>query len=52
MLRGELDKASARNVLATQRGLVARAHATGRLWVEISKENWIPDKGKKKTTAD
>ena len=48
MLRGELDKASARNVLATQRGLVARAHATGRLWVEISKDNWIPDRGKKK----
>ena len=52
LLRGQLDKASARNVLATQRGLVARAHATGRLWVEISKDNWIPDRGKKKSAAD
>ena len=52
MLRGELDKASARNVLATQRGLVARAHATGRLWVEISKDDWIPDLGRKKAAAD
>jgi hypothetical protein len=52
LLRGQLDKASARNVLATQRGLVARAHATGRLWVEISKDSWIPDRGKKKRAAD
>ena len=50
-LRGQLDKASARNVIAAQRGLVARAHATGRLWVEISKDNWIPDR-RKKATAD
>lgn len=50
-LRGQLDKATARNVIAAQRGLVARAHATGRLWVEISKENWIPDR-RKKAAAD
>lgn len=43
-LRGELDKATARDVIAAQRGLVARAHATGRLWVEISRENWLPDR--------
>jgi len=48
-LRGQLDKATARNVIAAQRGLVARANATGRLWVEISKDNWIPDRGKKKS---
>lgn len=46
-LRGQLDKATARNVIAAQRGLVARANATGRLWVEISKDNWIPDRPKK-----
>lgn len=46
-LRGQLDKATARNVLAARRGLVARAHATGRLWVEIHKDNWIPDRPKK-----
>lgn len=46
-LRGQLDKATARNVVAAQRGLVARAHATGRLWVEISKDNWIPDRPRK-----
>jgi hypothetical protein len=51
MLRGQLDKASARNVLATQRGLVARAHATGRLWVEISKSDWIPAQGRKKASG-
>jgi hypothetical protein len=54
-LRGQLDKASARDVIAAQRGLVARAHATGRLWVEISKDNWIPDRGTRavrKTAAD
>ena len=50
LLRGQLDQATARNVLATQRGLVARAHATGRLWVEISKDNWIPDRRKKTPT--
>jgi len=50
-LRGQLDKATARDVIAAQRGLVARAHATGRLWVEISKDNWIPDR-RKKATAD
>ena len=50
-LRGQLDKATARNVIAAQRGLVARAHATGRLWVEISKDNWIPDRPKKVAAA-
>ena len=50
-LRGQLDKATARNVIAAQRGLVARAHATGRLWVEISKDNWIPDRPKKAVAA-
>ena len=50
-LRGQLDKATARDVIAAQRGLVARAHATGRLWVEISKDNWIPDR-RKKAAAD
>ena len=50
-LRGQLDKAEARDVIAAQRGLVARAHATGRLWVEISKDNWIPDR-RKKAAAD
>ncbi len=50
-LRGQLDKATARNVIAAQRGLVARAHATGRLWVEISKENWIPDR-RRRAAAD
>ncbi len=50
-LRGELDKATATNVLAAQRGLVARAAATGRLWVEISKDNWIPDRPKKPAAA-
>lgn len=53
LLRGQLDKASARNVLATQRGLVARAHATGRLWVEISKSDWIPDgRDRRRKAAD
>ena len=41
-LRGQLDKATARHVVAAQRGLVAQAHATGRLWVEISKDHLIP----------
>jgi hypothetical protein len=50
-LRGQLDKATATNVLAAQRGLVARAAATGRLWVEISKDNWIPDQPKKAAAA-
>ena len=50
-LRGQLDKATARDVIAAQRGLVARAHATGRLWVEISKDNWIPDRPKKGAAA-
>ena len=50
LLRGQLDRASARNVLATQRGLVARAHATGRLWVEISKSDWIPEWPGKRAT--
>lgn len=50
-LRGELDNATATNVLAAQRGLVARAAATGRLWVEIHKDNWIPDQPPKRGAA-
>ena len=41
-LRGALASASTRAVQATPEGLVARAQATGRLWVEISKEDLLP----------
>jgi hypothetical protein len=41
-LRGAFASANTRTVQATSVGLVARAQATGRLWVEISKEDLLP----------
>jgi len=46
-LRGSFSGANTRAVQATSLGLIARAQATGRLWVEISKEDLLP--GPKKT---
>jgi hypothetical protein len=45
-LRGSFSGANTRAVQATSVGLVARAQAAGRLWVEISKEDLLPS-GKK-----
>jgi hypothetical protein len=41
-LRGSFSGANTRAVQATSVGLVARAQAAGRLWVEISKEDLLP----------
>ncbi|HEX9894355.1 MAG TPA: DUF4403 family protein [Gemmatimonadales bacterium] len=41
-LRGSLGAARTMHVQATRRGLVAQARGSGRLWLEISKEDLLP----------
>ncbi|HSR15074.1 MAG TPA: DUF4403 family protein [Gemmatimonadales bacterium] len=41
-LRGQLAGAETRAVHATREGVMAQAHARGRLWVEIAKEDLLP----------
>lgn len=43
-LRGDLGGARTMAVYATRRGLVAQARGLGRLWLEVSKEDLIPDR--------
>jgi hypothetical protein len=43
-LRGTLSAARTMHVQATRRGLVAQARGTGRLWLEIRKENLLPER--------
>jgi Domain of unknown function (DUF4403) len=43
-LRGILGAARTMHVRATRRGLVAQARGTGRLWLEIRKENLLPER--------
>ena len=45
-LRGALSGAETRAVSATRQGLVARAQARGRLWLEVSRLDILPGAGK------
>lgn len=47
-LRGQLGQAKVLDVFASRTGLVARATGAGRLWLEISKQDLIPDRKKRK----
>ena len=50
-LRGNLGEARTLGVRATSQGLTAQARGNGRLWLEISKENLLPDLPKPKGPA-
>ncbi len=43
-LRGAIGAAQTMQVMATRMGLLAQARGTGRLWVEVSREDLLPDR--------
>lgn len=51
-LRGNVESAQTLGVRATNRGLTARARGAGRLWIEISRENLLPEFPRPKRAAD
>ena len=50
-LRGSVGEAQTLGVRATNQGLTAQARGHGRLWLEISKENLLPELPKPRRTG-